>query len=280
MEVVQPHDPVEFLAAAEPLLLADEARHNLILGLAGTLRDDPGLYAEQRLWLVRDAGTVVGAALQTPPHNLVLGPLRSDAAATLAAAIDGDLPGVVGAVPDVDGFAAAWEARRPVRAEARFEQGVYALDQPIPPRPASGRPRAASTADEPLLVEWLGAFSREALREEELDEPRIRRIVASRLAGPEAGFVLWDDDGPVSVAGYGSPTPSGIRIGPVYTPPEHRGRGYGSAVTAAVSEARLRAGRRFCFLYTDLANPTSNGIYIAIGYRRVCDSRELAFVPR
>ena len=205
MEVVQPHDPVEFLAAAAPLLLADEARHNLILGLAGTLRDDPGLYAEQRLWLVRDAGTVVGAALQTPPHNLVLGPLRSDAAATLAAALDGDLPGVVGAVPDVDGFAAAWEAHRPVRAEARFEQGVYALDQPIPPRPASGRPQAASTADEPLLVEWLGAFSREALREEELDEPRIRRIVASRLAGPE---VLTQGSATVWRCSLGRRTPS------------------------------------------------------------------------
>ena len=209
----------------------------------------------------------------------MLGPLGEAAAAALADAIEGDLPGVVGTVPDVDRFATAWEARRPVRTEARFEQGVYALDVPIPPRATRGRPRAADAADEPLLVEWMRAFSREALREDELDEPRLRRIVASRLAGPEAGFVLWDDGGPVSFAGYGSPTPSGIRIGPVYTPPEHRRRGYGAAVTAAVSEARLRAGRRFCFLYTDLANPTSNGIYVAIGYRRVCDSRELAFVP-
>ena len=78
--------------------------------------------------------------------------------------------------------------------------------------------------------------------------------------------------------GFGGPTPNGIRIGPVYTPPELRGRGYASALTAQVSQLQLDRGRRFCFLYTDLANPTSNAIYMRIGYERVCDSRELAFV--
>ena len=39
---VQPTNVSEFLERAARLL-ADEARHNLILGLAGTLRDEPGL---------------------------------------------------------------------------------------------------------------------------------------------------------------------------------------------------------------------------------------------
>ena len=103
-------------------------------------------------------------------------------------------------------------------------------------------------------------------------------MIDARLKRGDAGFVIWEDDGPVSLAGFGGTTPTGTRIGPVYTPPEHRGRGYGSAVTAAVSAERLAAGRRFCFLYTDLSNPTSNRIYVAIGYRRVCDSLELRFV--
>ena len=70
---------------------------------------------------------------------------------------------------------------------------------------------------------------------------------------------------------------TGSGSGAVYTPPEHRRRGYGSAVTAAVSQLNLDRGRRFCFLYTDLANPTSNAIYQRIGYEPVCDSRELSF---
>jgi uncharacterized protein len=65
----------------------------------------------------------------------------------------------------------------------------------------------------------------------------------------------------------------------VYTPPDLRGRGYGSAVTAHATQEQLAAGRDYCFLYTDLANPTSNKIYMNIGYERVCDSAEYAFGP-
>ena len=102
-------------------------------------------------------------------------------------------------------------------------------------------------------------------------------MVEYRLTTPGRGFRLWDDGGPVSLAGFGGGTPNGIRIGPVYTPPELRGRGYASALVAALSAELLAAGRRFCFLYTDLANPTSNRIYERIGYRRVCESAEIAF---
>ena len=102
-------------------------------------------------------------------------------------------------------------------------------------------------------------------------------MVEARLDRGTGGFALWEDDGPVSLAGWGGETPNGVRIGPVYTPPGFRRRGYASALTASVSADRLAAGRRFCFLYTDLANPTSNRIYVEIGYERVCDAMEFVF---
>src|SRR2546421_9200364 len=78
---------------------------------------------------------------------------------------------------------------------------------------------------------------------------------------------LWDIDGRVvSLSGVSGPTPHGIRVAPVYTPPELRGRGYAGNLVAAASQAQLDAGRRFVFLFTDLANPTSNHVYRAIGY--------------
>ena len=76
---------------------------------------------------------------------------------------------------------------------------------------------------------------------------------------------------------YGGPTPNGARIGPIYTPPDQRRRGYGSALTADLTQLQLDRGRRFCFLFTDLANPTSNSIYQQIGYRPVSDSAQWAF---
>ena len=276
MKVVKLADPAEWLERAAPLLLADEARHNLILGIAGTLRDRPGLYPEQRLWLVEDDGAVVTAALQTPPLRLVLAGGEVEA---LAAAID-ELPGVVAAVEEAHAFADAWLARTNAEIRVGHEQGIYALERVIPPAPAAGRARPAEHEDRTLLAAWLHDFAVEALGEREPDRAPLERMVEQRLGGDErSGFTIWEADGePVSLTGYGGETPSGTRIGPVYTPPEHRGRGYASALVAEVSQARLDAGRRFCFLYTDLANPTSNRIYVALGYERVADSVELDFV--
>lgn len=279
MNVSRIDDAAAFLARGGPLLLADEPRHNLIFGVAGTLRDHPGHYPEERLWLVEDESVVVGAALQTPPHNLILArPSREAALQALAETIEEELPGVVGAVPEVEQFGCAWGARWGLQGEVRMAQGIYALEELIPPRPTAGVARPAIEEDRALLLEWLRAFGREALGEEDSDEEQLRRVLDARLTRSDAGFAIWEDGGPVSVAGFGGTTPNGTRIGPVYTPPEHRGRGYGSAVTAAVSAERLAAGRRFCFLYTDLSNPTSNRIYVALGYRRVCDSLELSFI--
>jgi predicted GNAT family acetyltransferase len=67
-----------------------------------------------------------------------------------------------------------------------------------------------------------------------------------------------------------------VRIGPVYTPPELRGRGYASSAVAARSRLAIQNGLR-CTLFTDLANPTSNKIYADVGYRRVADWNELVF---
>jgi uncharacterized protein len=270
-------DAADFLRRAEPLLLADEARHNLIFGIAGTLRDHPTHYPEHRLWLVVDGDAIVGAALRTPPYNLVVAG-RETALEALALELDEELPGVVGAVPEIEAFADAWEARWGAAREVTMAQGIYALEELVEPARPPGAHRPATVTDRELLSGWLRDFGREALPNEDFDEAQNERVIESRLSRTDAGFVIWEDGDPVSLAGYGGTTPHGTRIGPVYTPPEHRGRGYGSAVTAAVSAERLAAGRRFCFLYTDRSNPISNRIYVALGYRRVCDSLALRFV--
>jgi predicted GNAT family acetyltransferase len=266
-----------------PFLLAEEARHNLALGILGFARDHPQVYPELEGWIVRDGGRIAGVAVRTPPYNLVLArPLHDLALEALAASISSELPGVVGAVPEVDAFTERWAARHDVTATVRFEQRIYALERLLPARPTDGRFRLAGAKDRALVIGWTHDFAAEALHGDDGDAGRTERSVDARLdpASP-GGIGLWEvDDGPVSLAAFGGPTPNGMRIGPVYTPPAHRGRGYGSAVTAAVSRLLLDRGVRFCFLYTDLANPTSNAIYVRIGYEPVCDSRELAFLPR
>jgi predicted GNAT family acetyltransferase len=285
MEVVRLEDASCFLAEAESLLLADEARHNLILGIAGNARD--GVYDDYRLWLVRDGSEVVGAALQTPPYNLILArPQSSEALATLVKALTNEvLPGVVGAEPEVTDFAELWSAHTRDATRIHMRQGIYALQQVEPPGAVSGSARVATVDDRELVLQWLIAFLEEAgsAAERRTTRDRAEATLDHRLSSSTAGNLLWEDENePVALAGWTGPTPNGIRVGPVYTPPELRGRGYATALTAELSRQLLdgrlfEGGRRFCFLYTDLANPTSNAIYERIGYVRVAESAEIVF---
>ena len=279
-------DPEAFLRDAAPLLLADEARHNLILGLTGAIRD--GLYDERRLWLVRDGDRPVAAALRTPPYNLILArPESADALAALADAVAGEeLPGVVGALPEGERFAELYAERTGRTARRVMGQGVYELTEVVPPPTPPGAARVATRADREVVLRMWIAFGDEVLHEGGPGRERAEATLDDRLSGHETrGVFLWEDGGQaVSLAGWGGQTPNGIRVGPVYTPPELRGRGYATALTAELSQRLLDGdlfpgGRRFCFLYTDLANPTSNAIYERIGYRRVCESAEIAFDP-
>jgi predicted GNAT family acetyltransferase len=285
MSVERLDDAETFLAEADPLLLADEARHNLILGIAGTIRDSPDLYPVRSLWLVRDEGEVVGAALRTPPYNLILArPQTPQAVAELAEAVAGEeLPGVVGGEPEVLEFAEQWSGRTGAAARTHMRQGIYALERVEPPSSVPGTARVASKADRELALGWWIAFGDEVLHEGGPGRNRAEETLDHRLSSPAAGILLWEDAGePVCLGSWGGRTPNGIRVGPVYTPPHLRGRGYATALTAELSQRLLdgrlfEGGRRFCFLYTDLANPTSNAIYERIGYRRIAESAEMVF---
>ena len=164
-----------------------------------------------------------------------------------------------------------------------MRQGIYALEHVQPPSGVPGSARVATADDRELALRWWLAFGEEVLHEGGPGRDRAEATLDHRLSSPSAGILLWEDAGePVSIAGWGGPTPNGIRIGPVYTPPDLRGHGYATALSAELSQRLLDGrlfdgGRRFCFLYTDLANPTSNAIYERIGYRRVAESAEIVF---
>jgi predicted GNAT family acetyltransferase len=281
MKVRELEDAAEFLRDAGPLLLPNEARESLIFGVAGSIVADPARYREARFWIVSDADEPVAAAMRTPPFNLILaGPRDEQALAVLADGIDDELPGVVGERRAAEEFTRLWSAGHRVTPRVQRQQGVYALEVVEPVTRPAGGSRVATSNDRALLLEWSVAFGEEVLEEDDPGRIEAVAMVDHRLGTADGGFLLWEDGGvPVSAAGWGGPTPNGIRIGPVYTPPDLRGRGYATALTAVLSQRLLDAGRRFCFLFTDLANPTSNAIYERIGYVRVAESAMVAFDP-
>jgi predicted GNAT family acetyltransferase len=269
----------DFLGAARDFLAAREAEHCLLFGIAATIADQPDVYRDPRFWTVQDGERVVAAALRTPPHNLLLSQIDEP---RWLVALAGDVlasdsaPGVFGPTAVARGFADAWSARTGRPAVRLLQERIFRLERVIPPRAAPGRCREAQERDRALLTAWLAAFSAEAVP----DLPQGDNAAAADRCVRRAGRVayLWEDAGEVvALAGVSGPTPHGIRIGPVYTPPDRRGRGYASNLVAAATQLQLAAGRSFCFLFTNLANPVSNRIYQAIGYEPVVDVDQYTF---
>jgi predicted GNAT family acetyltransferase len=276
----QPASVDEFEAAAGAFLASREAEHNVMLGLLPAIR--AGRWPDPYFCVVRDGARVVAAALRTPPLNLILSVVDDPRAVAMEvgalAASTPDLPGVVGPKEPAGAFAALWRERTGRNVRLKVAERIFRLTRVIAPRPVAGHLRRAAASDRDRVIEWLRAFVIEAMGPEE-DVSGIGAFADRWLTEPGRWLYFWDDGGPVSMCGASGETQNGIRIGAVYTPPELRGRGYASACVAAISQAQLDRGRRFCFLYTDLANPTSNKIYQAIGYEAVCDVDEYRFKP-
>ena len=281
MDVIRYVSVPEFLSHAGPFLEAREAEHNLIFGIASNVQADPTQFGTPYLAAVVDGNRVVGAALRTPPWRVVLSVFDVDARA-VAEALAGDLvgqqvPGMVGPTASTEPFAFAWAARTGAKATLTRHERSFRLRHVIPPRPAPGHMQRAANEHRAVLAAWSKAFEEEAHTAP--PGPTDHEATADRwIRGVGRTAWLWIDEGrPVSLTGVGGLTPHGIRVGPVYTPPELRGRGYASNLVAEASQLHLDSGREFVFLFTDLANPTANKIYQSIGYEPVIDIDEYAF---
>ncbi len=128
------------------------------------------------------------------------------------------------------------------------------------------------------MCAWARAMADDIGLDQDSRDAQLATQVARRIE--DGRMPVWEVDGEaVSMAGPSRPAAGVVRIGLVYTPPRHRRKGYAAACVAAVSQGALHAGAIACVLYTDLNNPTSNGVYRRIGYYPVCDAEELTFLP-
>lgn len=271
-------DVRDFRARTGPLLLADELRHSVPLGVLATIERDPDRFTEHHLWLVKDGGEVVACALRTPPfHLLAVGhPAGFDELVATVLADGIPVPGVNGFRPEVEEFAERWARATGSSARTAMSMRMYSTDAVVPPRAVPGRMRAAFDADHELLGAWARSFAVETGLPEGPEQ--LARSLAAQI-GADPGIVVWEVDGaPVTLAGGRESSPGIARVGPVYTPPEHRRRGYATSLVAAWTSELLRRGMRRCALFTDLANPTSNSIYQAVGYRPYADAAVIDFI--
>jgi RimJ/RimL family protein N-acetyltransferase len=270
----------DFLAVAGDHLAADPVLNTVIASVALRMAG-PG-QPDWCWWLVAcsPSGEVAGVGMRTAPFEgrpPFLLPLPPGAAAELARTLHrrGEAVTTVnGALPTVEEFAAETARLRGGRVQIKDRTILYELGTLQRPRPAPGALRAATEDDIDLVTAWFAIFGEDA--DEQSGVPRGsgsydipgRAEVLRRI---RAGLVwLWTDPTgrPVHLTYHLPPAFGTARIAHVYTPPAERGRGWAANAVAAISQRLLAGGSRVC-LYADEANPTSNRLYTALGYRRL-----------
>jgi RimJ/RimL family protein N-acetyltransferase len=279
MDVRLHKDPRSFSALAEPFYATDTLRHTIALTVMARLLGSGRTPEPKMATLHDDRGVLIGASFRAPPWPVIASGLPTEPALLDVfldrwLTHDPDLPGATGPRENAEAFGQAWVRRTGGTTRELMANRLFRLGELVPPT-ASGRPRNITENDIGFLAGWRDDFQIEAfgyLRDS--DGPAVLR----RMLDMGDSALIWEDGGqPVAWAVASAPIGGMSRVGPVYTPSAHRAHGYGSAVTAAVSQHARDAGAHDVILFTDLANPTSNSIYQKIGYRPVYDSTELEF---
>lgn len=277
MKVYRYQDATQFYDRVKDYLLRDEALHNWLLALCHGLIHNPESFEEKPLLATVEAeGDIVAVAMRTPPRNLLLSKIQDfgaiEAIAQNLHLTENSLAQINAPNAEAKAFAETWQALTSQSYEIKMALRAFQLKQVEKISQATGELRQATERDRQLLIDWFEAFVVEALG---IAAINTERAVERHLQRGTA--YLWQDETPVSMACHVGITPNGAAISLVYTPPEHRGKGYASSCVAALSQTLLSRGHKYCFLFTDLANPTSNRIYQSIGYQSVGDLYDCSF---
>lgn len=269
-------DPREAISCAQQLVATDPVAYSVFSTVTGSLLAEPSRYVEPRWYAVEDEhGAAALVAMLTAPQPLHLPTDLPGAVPALAdhlRACGAPVSGVNGPRDAALDFADAYLEPTGGRIIGREGIGVYDLPVPAQLRWAvDGDHVIADESQLPLLTGWVRDFLVEIGDREINAEATARRQIAV------GNVSLWQVAGrPVAMCWASAPYGGVVRVSGVYTPRAERGHGYASAVVAAASRREQERGHT-CMLYTQLANPTSNKIYRALGYRHLGDDLQLSF---
>ena len=277
MKLIRFDDASQYYQRIESYLLQDEAVNCLPLASSSRLCKKEDYDKASYLALVENEGTILTTAIHIRDRRLLLSKSSDVEAVELIArdlAVSSpSIPGITAPQTEAETFVVVWRSLTQQSTELKVVMLIQQLEQLNALDSAVGRLRLAALDEIELITEWIQAFVKEALGVNELKADSQQWAIRHL---EENSLYVWENNKLVSMASYGGKTPNGIRIGSVYTPPKDRGRGYATSCVAAMSRLLLEQ-QRYCFLFTDVANSTSNKIYAQIGYKPMGKIKDYKF---
>ncbi len=276
LELIQHHDAYSFNQRVRDFLLRNEALHHAMLSHCYALTHTPELLKQSPdLLTLESNGEVVAVAIRLG-NSVSISMLNLEGGVDLLAQqlLRHGTLSMVNAPPDVaQHFAQVWTQLTGQPYTPELTQCAYRLEHLHPFTWSVGQLRQATVADIPVVSQWYAAFCFEALGSVRLNS----QDWATRQINQGHAF-LWQDGDPVSMGCRIGQTEDGFRVSIVFTPPEYRRKGYGKTFTAALTQRLLDDGQRYCFLYADKINVSTNRMYEAIGYELMGETQNYRFV--
>ena len=281
-------DITKFYDLCYSFLIKHEAENNLIFGLLNALKVDIHAYDpihDPILILIYDNAEIMLASIRTPPYNQIISVTDNLESITILVDLlikhNHEIPGVHGFKKGAQVFADLWKTKKDKNPVLYMNERIYQLTEVNRDIEDRFLFRLASEEDKELLINW----GKEFMKEIHLNAPHeqlIRNIQRMEVIIPKSIkkkdiFVLKTPDTIVSIARTSRGTPNGQAITLVYTPPQFRGQGYATELVAKLCNLVIKSGKKFCYLFTDLANPTSNSVYMKVGFQPVIDVDEYRF---
>lgn len=278
----------EFYKVAYPFLLEHEAENNLPLAILISLKKNIDNSGEEKplLFILTKAKIVKLIAIRTPSRDLLIS--YTDDLSTIDALTDAlrkrgeKLPGVLSFQEAADKFAEQWCEKNSLKCDLFRKERIYRLIKVSEETLGNREFSVASKVHQKLVFQWVREMMNEAIiNTTEADIQRMIEILREEFDRDRSHmYLLFESDEPVSMAREAIKTPNGVFVNFVYTPIPLRRRGYATECVAKLSKHLLEEGNRYCFLFTDLSNPTSNSIYQKIGYNHVIDDNHYKFVEK
>ncbi|MHA1942583.1 MAG: GNAT family N-acetyltransferase [Candidatus Hodarchaeales archaeon] len=278
MKITYHSDISMFTNLVDSFLQQNEAENNLLFGILSRLKNNIHTYSdtEKPVFItVSKNNKVELVSIRTPPHNQLLS--YTDKLNTInflveeLSKIASDLPGVMGFKAGALRFAQRWVMKNNISYKLDMHERIYQLDKVNKETLGPNHFSLAIPDEKKLLLNYLEAFIKEALPKTSPEEIKRSQKRLELAIENQKVYVLKIKEKIVSMVQRAGETPNGQTINMVYTPPAERRKGYATETVAKVSQKILHEGKKYCFLFTDLTNPTSNKIYQTIGYKPVID---------
>ncbi|MFM6929596.1 MAG: GNAT family N-acetyltransferase [Bdellovibrio sp.] len=285
MELIKYERIEDFLRDSEDFLMESESLHNLILGLASSIRDKEFLPRSPLFYSVKLHEKVIACALLSSDERpLMLTRMPSRALNSLVeelVKIRIQLVGVVGDERTCVDFKDQWVKINNLAFRLNTHLGVYECREIIFPEKRTGKIIRASSEHKGVLRIFIKGFLKDFCpNDPELDSEGIESLIDHHLKISCLFLLQSDDNEIVSMAANIRSTHKTQTIGFVYTPAHLRGLGYGSNIVALLSEKVLREDKKIVNLFTDLKNSTSNSIYQKLGYVKIGQDIQFDFLSK